>query len=98
MLRVLLVCALLASCSEPHERATLRVDRKKAADQAPKRSVYRFESGELVVLDVPTTIGGYADSQKCFLWRDQEFKAASLQCPNDSPGDLGHAEPEKNQP
>lgn len=101
MFRALLVCALLVACSDTPERS-VRVNRKQAAqslaDQPPKRSVYRFESGELTVLDIATTVGGYADSQRCFLWRDAEFRTASLQCPNDSPGDLGHTPPERNTP
>jgi hypothetical protein len=93
---VLLTVALLVGCSQAAERDT-RVDRSEArrtaakalAAQPPVRQVYRFDNGELVVMDIATvTERGLADSQKCFLWRDQELKSASLQCPADTPGNL----------
>ena len=85
------VILLAAGCSDsPQEkpRVQRKVDAQALADQPPKRKTYQFEEGQLVVLDI-ATVGprGVADSQKCFLWRDAEFRTASLQCPNDSPGE-----------
>jgi hypothetical protein len=86
-MRVLLLLAalLLAACDSGKplpNRASRKQAAQAAADQQPARHVYRFDSGELHVLDVNTVTGGFADSQKCFLWRDSEFKTASLQCPS----------------
>jgi hypothetical protein len=62
---------------------------RSSVTQPPKRTVYRFENGELVVLDIATVVdGGFADTQKCFLWRDTQIGAASLQCPGSASADL----------
>lgn len=106
---LLLVVLFLPACSGSPEqgssiaqrKATRRAAAERLANREPTRHTYPFGNGELVVMDVPIVAqGGFADSQKCFLWRDAEFKTASLQCPNDSLGELapGGAELESNQP
>jgi hypothetical protein len=77
------------SASREQKMAERRAKAERLAKQPPKRIAYRFDNGELVVIDIATVgDGGLQDSQKCFLWRDAEFKAASLQCPSTATGDL----------
>jgi hypothetical protein len=86
----------ITACSG-HEKQTTRAERdavrrakaEQLASMPPIRHTYRLEAGELIVIDVPIVApGGFADSQKCFLWRDIEFQTASLQCPSESGADL----------
>lgn len=96
-MRLVWIAVLLcAGCSDsPPEKPRVKVNTQARADQPPKRTIYRFDEGQLVVLDIATVgPGGYADSQKCFLWRDAEFRTASLQCPNDAPGELERTPPD----
>lgn len=42
---------------------------------------YRFDGSELKVIEVPVKDGsGFVDMQRCFVWRDAEFKSATLSC------------------
>jgi hypothetical protein len=107
MFRVLLMVALLVGCSQaaPEPHRVSAADRKAYSERAknlpPDARTYHVGENQLLVVDVP--VGGSArhvESQKCFVWRDQEFKSASIQCPPESPGDLTVEGPEveKNQP
>jgi hypothetical protein len=78
------------SASREQKMAERRAKAERLAKQPPKQITYRFDNGELVVIDIATVgDGGLQDSQKCFLWRDAEFKTASLQCPSDTAGVIG---------
>jgi hypothetical protein len=111
MVRVILLAALLVGCSQaaPERDAVPRLtaaDRKANSEHAkslpPDTHTYQVQGNQLLVVDVP--VDGTAkriESQKCFVWRDREFRTASIQCPADAPGDLsiqGGPEEEKNQP
>jgi outer membrane biogenesis lipoprotein LolB len=111
MFRVTLIAALLlVGCSQAAEHETTprltAADRKAFSEHAkslpPDTHTYQVQGNQLLVVDVP--VDGTAkrvESQKCFVWRDQEFKTASIQCPADTPGDLaiqGGPEQETNQP
>lgn len=59
--------------------------RMEAADailsKTPVPRSYRIDGNELKVIDVPIKDGsGYLDNQRCFVWRDAEFKSATLSC------------------
>lgn len=44
----------------------------------------KLAQGEVIVVNVPVKkVGSATEWQVCFIWRDKEFKTASLQCPND---------------
>ncbi len=96
-LAVLLIPVLVIGCSRVGATADAAVDPASAkraarvqraqelAAQPPKVTRHRMESGELQVIEVPTVgAGGFADSQRCFLWRDSEYRTATMQCPADS--------------
>jgi hypothetical protein len=97
MFRWILLAALLVGCSQAAPERDVKAEKRAhrleaartAAAQLPKRTVYRFDDGELVVLDIATVVdGGFADTQKCFLWRDTQMGTASLQCPASASADL----------
>lgn len=100
-MRWMLVLLLVGCSGEVHQddaRATKRAAQQQAAralaDQPPKVKVYRLDAGELTVIDTATVSeGGFPDSQKCFLWRDSEYRTASLQCPAAASGDLPDVTP-----
>lgn len=92
-MRWLILCLFLIGCdsSPPKQAANGRAQRAErikkaelAAQQPPKVTRHRLESGELLVLDVPVVLSqGVLDATRCYVWRDAEFKTASLQCPAD---------------
>ena len=53
---------------------------------------------QLVVLDVPSvgvgssvTMGWWIEKQRCYVWRDAEFKTATISCPSGAKDiDFGH--------
>lgn len=91
----LLACLLLLiqGCSDaPAEnvKAAKRAARIESADAAlskipPIRS-YRYDSGQLLVFEIPfKDSDGLLETHRCLVWRDAEFKSASLSCPHESP-------------
>lgn len=83
MWRLLLPLLLvLYGCSD----APAETPRRKVGEsKAPSQQTYRFEHGELLVIDVPSySSPKYNEMQRCFVWRDGEYKSASLQCPGDA--------------
>ena len=85
LLAVFLIAPLLASCAPPAQPSRREVAAKTPAAMAvPATSRHPLEGGELHVINVPVSARGrHTEHQTCFIWRDQEFKTASLQCPND---------------
>lgn len=82
-----LVVVLLSGCfSEPEKpNAGVRKERQAKAAAAiaktPTPRTYRYTDGELRVLDVPSADkNGFMEAQRCFLWRDTEWKTSSLSC------------------
>lgn len=104
---LILLCAIvLAACSRSDAAGDVAAKREARArraqalaDQPPKVTRYRMEGGELVVIDIATVApGGFADSQKCFLWRDSEHHSVSLQCPADTAAAIPPLGPEPDPP
>ena len=85
-MRLLLVALVLVGCSADAQKPPRTAkDRKEAAElqlaKTPIPRTYRYADGELKVLDVPVAdTSGFVDRQRCFLWRDTEFKTATLSC------------------
>ena len=50
------------------------------------QSVTREISGnQLIIIDVPvSSLGTMKEIQHCFVWRDREFKTASISCPGNT--------------
>lgn len=89
MLRLTLVLSLVAlqGCGEAPAAGSRRTpkDRQDAAEvklsRTPVPRSYRFDGNELKVIEVPVKDSdGFVDMQRCFVWRDQEFKSATLSC------------------
>lgn len=83
----LFVVVALAGCGEPAPpmSAAKKASRQEKAESAlsvnPVPRSYRFDGNELKVIEVPVKDGsGFVDTQRCFVWRDQEFKTASISC------------------
>ena len=75
---------LLVGCDQlfsPKKKAPMMTS--ETLSNAPARSVSREVNGnQLVVLDIPVvSLGALTDIQHCFVWRDREFKTASISCP-----------------
>ena len=94
---VLIACIGLAACYNNKPSAEdLKVAReleqkrvKKEADVAlaisKPLSPRMLQAGvhELVVLDVPSSAGmELIEKQRCYVWRDAEFKTATISCPS----------------
>lgn len=83
-MKQLLLIALVAlgGCDKPPSAAQ---DRPRPLAQAmPSSQAHTYPAGDLTVLSVPVNRNSkYTEHQTCFLWRDKEFKTASMQCPND---------------
>lgn len=83
----LFVVVALAGCGEPAPpmSAAKKASRQEKAEAAlsanPVPRSYRFDGSELKVIEVPVKDGsGFVDLNRCYIWRDQEFKTASISC------------------
>jgi hypothetical protein len=83
---LLLICLVLAGCEgeQAHPRRSPK-ERQEAAEvklgKTPVPRVYRYPDGELRVLEVPVKDGSsFVDQQRCFVWRDEQYKTASISC------------------
>lgn len=83
----LFVVVALAGCGEPAPpmSAAKKASRQEKAEAAlsanPVPRSYRFDGNELKVIEVPVKDGsGFVDIQRCFVWRDEQFRSATLSC------------------
>ena len=97
---LLMLCALAAllvasSCSDspsqpPAKPRVTKAERAAATEAAlaktpiPRR--YKIDGHDLLVIDVPMreSYGDTLEIQRCFVWRDAEFKVATLSCPHEA--------------
>ena len=83
------VCILLFGCSDSSQPVASKRAQKieKAAElinKTPKPHTYQIDSNQMVVIEVPTADEyGYVETQRCYIWRDAEFKTSSMSCPAD---------------
>jgi hypothetical protein len=93
LLLAILIPAVLATagCDSASDNKATSAKRREQRQQAaaetmaktPVPRTYGYTDGELRVLEVPTTsIAGFVEKQRCFVWRDHEFKTATLSCPS----------------
>lgn len=110
MLKPLLLIAFamgLSGCGEKAEQLPRAAQSMRAAvaeqvDNGPSTRAHRIgASGELFVLEVPsaTARGLILETQQCFVWRDTEFRTATMSCPHppqvtlpEDGRDTGHAD------
>lgn len=88
-MRILLIilAALAAGCDDgqAETRRQRLADRQQAAEaqlsKTPEPRTYRFDGNELKVIEAPVKdFTGHVDMQRCFVWRDHEFKTAAISC------------------
>lgn len=99
----MLLAAVVTGCSEaPASVAKPSSPERRAAAEAalsktPAARTYTIGEHQLLVFNVPVkTIGGMVEYQRCMVWRDREFRTATLSCPSDviDPSPLEGPEPE----
>lgn len=81
------VIVFLAGCGDPKPKGRLQPDPKRVAlmekqlDGPAKSRAYAVGANQLFVVDVPVQSGRvFVERQRCFVWRDAEFKTSSLSC------------------
>ncbi len=59
-----------------------------SVDAPLKPRLLQAGENQLLVIDVPSAgmDGFYVETQRCYVWRDAEFRAATMSCPG---GDTG---------
>lgn len=82
--------ALLAGCADDEHSTAAARKAYKEKRQAKAESVlsktpvprtYNLQGNQLHVVEVPVAdSSGFVDVQRCFIWRDQEFKQATMSC------------------
>jgi len=82
------VVAVVARSGEPApkgERRKARADRV-AADLAQPVRTHRWAVGEheLVLVEAPASNGFTVVRKQCFVWRDAQFRTASLSCTSET--------------
>lgn len=89
------LCAAVVACSEakPQGSRSTRQERIAGAERAvsatPEPRTYRIDGHQLLVLDFPVKdSAGFLDRQRCFVWRDAEYRTASLSCTPGEPAAL----------
>lgn len=84
---ILLGALVLIGCGDTQAEKP-RMSKKERAEAAelalsrtPDVRTYRIDGNELKVFEVPVKdSSNFVDIQRCFVWRDQEFKTATLSC------------------
>jgi hypothetical protein len=92
LIPALILLLALAACSDrPDVKSTVarREDRIKRAEvtlaRPPDTRTINVGNNQLLVVEIPVADNfGFVDTQRCFVWRDAEYKSASFQCPSDS--------------
>lgn len=85
---LLIVCLVAVGCTgEPVKNpprkslADRRADAQAALSKTPTPRTYRIDGNELKVIDIPVLdASGLAEVQRCFVWRDQEYRSSTLSC------------------
>jgi hypothetical protein len=84
----LLFVLLIISCGRPADVPGERSARQKRAEQAeavmsagPQIRTYRIDGNEFKLIELPVNDGSdFIDIQRCFVWRDEQFKTAAMSC------------------
>lgn len=82
--------ALLSGCADDDTNAAAarkamaekrQAKAEAALSKTPVPRTYPVGQNQLQVIEVPVADGsGFVDVQRCFVWRDQEFKTATMSC------------------
>lgn len=86
-LHPLILLLALAACSDS-ERPVAHARAKNIAPaftQEPVVQRYKIDGNDLLVIDIPSkNPAGFAESQRCFVWRDTQFNSATMTCPHEA--------------
>lgn len=85
---LLIVCLVAVGCTGEPVKSTprksladRRADAQATLSKTPTPRTYRIDGNELKVIDIPVVdAAGLAEVQRCFVWRDQEFRSSTLSC------------------
>lgn len=87
---LLAIPALLAGCADDDINTVAarkaHADKRQAKAEAtlsktPVPRTYSLQGNQLQVVEVPVAdSSGFVDQQRCFVWRDQEFKSVTMSC------------------
>ena len=87
----LIAAALLAGCADDdiNTAAARKAHTEKrqakaeaALSKTPVPRTYSIQGNQLQVLDIPVAdSSGFVETQRCMVWRDAEFKTATMSCP-----------------
>ena len=79
--------AVLAACA-PQDQPTLRPAQPPPDVSGPLAPrVLHAGNHEVVVLDVPSLgPANLVTTQRCYVWRDTEFRTAAVSCPSEDTG------------
>ena len=90
-LPIVLILLLLTGCSDSvPDKEVVKVWKAKNKERVesklskgPDTRTHTLPAGQLLVMEVPVSdYPGGLDSQRCFVWRDTEFKTAAVSCPS----------------
>jgi hypothetical protein len=88
--RIILIAAALAvaGCSNASGDKPVKTRQQRMAEteamlnKGPSTRTHKVDGGELRVIETPVSeFPGIVETQRCFVWRDTEFKTASISCP-----------------
>ena len=87
-MRYLVLTLALIGCTQEQPKANAlkreRIEAAKAiAEKPPQPRTYMIQGNQLVVVEVASADRGFVDMQKCYIWRDQEYKTSSISCPSE---------------
>lgn len=84
------VAALLSGCADDDINTAMArkalADKRQAKAEAalsktPVPRVYSLQGNQLQVIEVPVAdASGFVEMQRCFIFRDQEFRTATMSC------------------
>lgn len=90
LLTVLGGCEQQRQKAEADKRDAALIMAKEAADaralaQGPLQPrVLAAGAHEVVVVEIPSEAGsGFVSTQRCYVWRDKEFRTATMSCPEE---------------
>ena len=78
------VFAILGSAAAVFVEHKPQTSKPVAVIKDPVSTTYAMDKGALTVIEIPLPGSGrLSERQTCFLWRDDGYRTASMQCPND---------------
>ena len=84
LIGVLLLGCLDAADNRTAVRKQAKTTAAKAlAAKAPEPRTLIINGNQLVVIGVPSQDGSAVEVQRCYIWRDAEYKTSTISCPSE---------------